>query len=334
MAGTGAIVPGLLAAVAIAVVSTGIARMAPIIGSAVPAVILGAIIATIRRPKAALLPGIVFTGQRVLQAAVVLLGLRLSLRQVVAVGAGSLPVMLCTLAACLTVAQLAGRILRINGDLRLLIGSGTGICGASAIATVAPVIGADATAIAYSVSTIFVFNVAAVVIFPIVGHALGMSSHAFGLFAGTAVNDTSSVVATASAYGPAAANYAVVVKLVRTLMIIPIVLVLMIMKGRRTATPGSPRLTPIGVARLVPWFLVGFLVAAAMNSIGLVSRGADSLITPVATFLISTAMAAIGLSTDLAALRRTGARPLLLGAILWVTVTLASLGVQAGTFGL
>lgn len=334
MAGPKVILPGLLASVAVAVVSTVIARMVPIVGSAVPAVILGAIIATIRRPSAAFVPGIVFTGQRVLQAAVVLLGLRLSLRQVVAVGAGSLPVMLCTLTACLTVAQLAGRLLGINGDLRLLIGSGTGICGASAIATVAPVIGADATYIAYSISTIFVFNIAAVLIFPLVGHALGMSSHAFGLFAGTAVNDTSSVVAAASAYGSTAANYAVVVKLVRTLMIIPIVIVLVIVRGRRGTTSATARVTPMQMARLVPWFLVGFLVAAAINSLGLVSHGADDLITPIATFLISTAMAAIGLSTDLAALRRTGARPLVLGAILWITVTLVSLAVQAGTSGL
>jgi uncharacterized integral membrane protein (TIGR00698 family) len=324
---TGVLLPGLAAAVALAVVSTAIGDALPVLGSAVPAVVLGALIATIRPPGAVLAPGLAFAGERVLQASVVVLGLRLSLRQVLAVGVSSLPVMLGTLAACLVVARLVGRRLRIDRDLQALIGCGTGICGASAIAAVAPAIGAASADVAYAVSTIFVFNIAAVLVFPLLGHALGLSQHAFGLFAGTAVNDTSSVVAAASAYGPAAVDHAVVVKLVRTLMIIPIVLVLAALTGRRGATTARKR----PVLRLVPWFLVGFLVMAALDSTGAVPAGADAPIATVSTFLISTALAGIGLSTDVRALRRTGHRPLLLGAILWVTVTVVSLGVQAVT---
>jgi uncharacterized integral membrane protein (TIGR00698 family) len=324
---TGILLPGLAAAVALAVVSTAIGDALPVLGSAVPAVVLGALIATIRPPSTVLAPGLAFAGERVLQASVVVLGLRLSLRQVLAVGVGSLPVMLGTLAACLVVARLVGRRLRIDRDLQALIGCGTGICGASAIAAVAPAIGAASADVAYAVSTIFVFNIAAVLVFPLLGHALGLSQHAFGLFAGTAVNDTSSVVAAASAYGPAAVDHAVVVKLVRTLMIIPIVLVLAALTGRHGATTARKR----PVLRLVPWFLVGFLVMAALDSTGAVPAGADAPIATVSTFLISTALAGIGLSTDVRALRRTGHRPLLLGAILWVTVTVVSLGVQAVT---
>ena len=334
-ADAGALLPGLAAAVGLAVVSTAIGRAAPLVGSAVPAVALGALIAIIRRPGATLSPGLAFAGHRVLQTAVVVLGLRLSLRQVVAVGARSMPVMLGTLAVCLILAGLVGRLLRIDGDLQALIGCGTGICGASAIAAVAPAIGAASADVAYAVSTIFLFNLAAVLVFPFLGHALGLSQHAFGLFAGTAVNDTSSVVAAASAYGHLAADDAVVVKLVRTLMIIPVVLALAVLTARRPAAGGGekPRLTPSRVVRLVPWFLVGFLAMAGANTAGLVPGDATEAVATVSTFLISIALAAIGLTTDVAALRRAGLRPLALGAILWVAVTVASLALQACTTG-
>jgi uncharacterized integral membrane protein (TIGR00698 family) len=248
-----------------------------------------------------------------------------------------LPVMLGTLVVCLLAAWGIGRALGVVGNLRTLIGVGTGICGASAIAAVSPVIGAVSIEVAYAVSTIFLFNVAAVVVFPVVGHALGMSQHAFGLFAGTAVNDTSSVVAAASTYGAGAADSAVVVKLVRTLMIIPVVLGLAWLVGRRsdpatdpmTRTP--PRWSPRRVTRLVPWFLIGFVLAAAVNSVGLVPGPAHPVIAAVAAFLITVALSAIGLSTDLAGFRRAGFRPLLLGGALWIVVSLSSLGLQALT---
>ena len=271
-------------------------------------------------------------------------------------GLSSLPVMLGTLAACLGAAWLYGRLLGVDGGLRTLIGVGTGICGASAIAAASPVIEAASADIAYAVSTIFVFNIAAVLAFPVVGHALGMSQHSFGLFAGTAVNDTSSVVATATTYGSQAANQAVVVKLVRTLMIIPVCagLAWLSRARRRTGPPRKPARSrgrrrgrsagtgraaaarPGGPARCrlggsSPWFLVGFLVMAAANSAGLIPAGAHGGVTQVATFLVAVALSAIGLSTDVAALRRAGAKPLLLGAMLWITVAATSLALQALT---
>ena len=235
------------------------------------------------------------------------------------------------------------------GNLRTLIGVGTGICGASAIAAVTPVIGAVSIDVAYAISTIFLFNIAAVLVFPIVGHFLGLSQHAFGLFAGTAVNDMSSVVATATTYGPAATNFAVVVKLVRTLMIIPVSLGLAAWAGRRVTeaeisepdhnqTTTTPRATVpvpapvqrvrVNVLRLVPWFLIGFIIVAAVNSIGLIPTGAHPGLSATSVFLITIALSAIGLSTDLAGFRRAGAKPLILGATLWVIVSLTSLGLQ------
>ncbi|SBN64235.1 conserved hypothetical integral membrane protein [Curtobacterium sp. 9128] len=336
--------PGLALATGIAVVATVIGRLLPVVGAPVSGVVLGAVIGMVRRPADSLKPGITTASKFVLQLAVVLLGAQLSLAEVARVGVESLPVMLGTLVICLLAAWGVGRLLGVVGNLRTLIGVGTGICGASAIAAVTPVIGAVSVEVAYAVSTIFLFNVAAVIVFPIVGHALGMSQHAFGLFAGTAVNDTSSVVAAASTYGTQAANFAVVVKLVRTLMIIPIVLGLAWLVGRREqaaarlAAAGEgvpaadrPPWTLRRIVKLVPWFLIGFVIAAAVNSTGVLPGPVHPAISAIAAFLITVALSAIGLSTDVAGFRRAGFRPLVLGLVLWLVVTGSSLGLMALT---
>jgi uncharacterized integral membrane protein (TIGR00698 family) len=325
-------------------VATVVGQHVPLVGSAVPGAVIGAGIAIAVKPGARLAPGLKWASSTVLQCSVVLLGAQLSITEAARVGVSSLPVMLGTLAICLGAAWLYGRLLHIPGDLRTLIGVGTGICGGSAIAAAAPVIEAASTDVAYAISTIFLFNIAAVLAFPLLGHALGMSQQSFGLFAGTAVNDTSSVVATATTYGAAATSHAVVVKLVRTLMIIPICLGLAALteRRRRTATPHADahssepaavpaRVSPARLIRLVPWFLIGFVVMAAVNSVGVIPAAAHAPLQHVSVFLVAVALSAIGLSTNVAALRKAGPRPLLLGALLWVTVAVASLGLQALT---
>ncbi|MBS1905816.1 MAG: putative sulfate exporter family transporter [Actinobacteria bacterium] len=323
------VLPGLALTVPIALVATMIGMVAPVLGSALPAIVIGVVIAVIRRPGPRFQPGVEYSGRFLLQLAVVLLGAQLSLGAIAKVGAESLPVMLSTLTVCLLGSRLIGRALRVPQRLRTLIGVGTGICGASAIAAVSPVIGALSAEVSYAVSTIFLFNILAVVLFPLLGHALGMDPHTFGLLAGTAVNDTSSVVAAASVFGAAALGYAVVVKLVRTLMIIPISIGLSVIESRRAAA--GRRMTPRGVIGLVPWFLVGFLIVAVIGSLGVIPVGPREAMVHTSGFLIATAMAGIGLSTDVAALRRAGWRPLLLGAILWILVTATALAVIAVT---
>ncbi|MFD4976418.1 YeiH family protein [Streptomyces sp. NPDC058424] len=326
------LLPGLSLALAVAVVGTVVGKAFPLVGGPVAGIILGVLLATWVRPGARLRPGIAFVGKRILQASVVVLGSQLSLAQVVRVGTDSLPVMIGSLTVCLVAAYGIGRWLGVVGDLRTLIGVGTGICGASAIAATAPVIGAAGAEVAYAVSTIFLFNIAAVLAFPLLGHLLGMSQHVFGLFAGTAVNDTSSVVAAATTYGPASANYAVVVKLTRTLMIIPICLGLAWLAGRRgRGTSQAAAGRRLNVVKLVPVFLIGFLLMAMANTLGLIPASAHHGLSELSVFLITVALCAIGLSTDLAALRRTGPRPLILGACLWVVVSATSLGLQALT---
>jgi uncharacterized integral membrane protein (TIGR00698 family) len=326
---TAEVLPGLALTVPIAVVATVIGALVPVLGSALPAIMIGVAVAVIRRPGATFGPGIEYSGRFLLQVAVVLLGAQLSLGAILRVGAESLPIMLATLAVCLLGTAVIGRALGVAPRLRTLIGVGTGICGASAIAAVSPVIGALSAEISYAVSTIFVFNVLAVVLFPLLGHALGMDPHTFGLLAGTAVNDTSSVVATASFFGASALGFAVVVKLVRTLMIIPISVGLSVIESRRSL--GGQRMTLRRAIGLVPWFLVGFLAVAVLGSLGTIPAGVREAMVHVSGFLIATAMAGIGLSTDAVALRRAGWRPLLLGAILWILVTATALAVIALT---
>ena len=351
------IAPGLGIAVALAVVATVIGKNVPVVGSAVPGAVIGAVLAIVRKPGARFAPGLKWASSFVLQCSVVVLGTQLSIGAAARAGLASLPVMLGTLVACLLAAYVYGRVLGVVGNLRTLIGVGTGICGASAIAAVSPVIEATGTDIGYAVSTIFLFNITAVLMFPLLGHALGMSQHSFGLFAGTAVNDTSSVVATATTYGSSAAGYAVVVKLVRTLMIIPICVGLAWLTDRKKAAAAVPaaggagagagartggvrvegvpaagrRMSPRRALRLVPWFLIGFVVAALVNTVGGVPSGAHSGLSDVSLFFVAVALSAIGLSTDVPALRRAGAKPVLLGLMLWITVAGTSLGLQALT---
>jgi uncharacterized integral membrane protein (TIGR00698 family) len=314
------VAPGLLLALAVAAVATGLGELVPVVGGPVFAIVLGALAATfgkaLREPRWT--PGYAVASTTVLQLSIVVLGTGLQVRQVIQVGTESLPVMLGTLAVALGGAWLLGGLLHVRGDTRTLIGVGTGICGASAIAATTAVIKPKQTHVAYALGTIFACNIAAVLLFPPIGHLLGLSPHAFGLWAGTAINDTSSVVAAAYAYGGDAGEYALVVKLTRTLMLIPIVTFLAIRANRRGALPWH---------RLVPPFLLGFIAAVALGSLGVIPAGLSAL----GPFLITTALAGIGLSLRPAELRRAGGRPLLLGVLLWLAVATSSLGLQALT---
>ena len=211
-----------------------------------------------------------------------------------------------SLASALLAACVFGRRLGVPSRLRTLIGVGTAICGASAIGAVSGVIDARPAEVRYAISTIFAFNLAAVILFPPLGHLFGLSQSEFGLWAGTAVNDASSAVAAGFAYGHQAASHAIVVKLTRTTMIIPIVMAL----GARSSA-----------RRAIPWFLVWFAVAAALHSCGVELPFAGD----AGRFLTTLALAAVGLGSDVGELRLAGWRPLLLGALTWVTVACVSL---------
>lgn len=330
----GAPLPGLLAAIAVAAVATILGRLAPIVGAPAIAIMGGIGISLIRQPSERVRPGLGFTSKFVLQASIVVLGTGLSFHQVVTTGGSSLPVLAGTLTVALLGARLIGRALGVDNDLRTLIGVGTGICGASAIAATDAVITASEADVSYAIATIFTFNVLAVLTFPSLGRLLSLSPHAFGLWAGTAVNDLSSVVAAASIFGHGATSYAVVVKLTRTLMIIPICVVLALLRSRGTRDQACPAEKPTSLGRfrhIVPLFIGWFLVAVVANTFGLIPSAWHSVLSQLAQVMITIALAAIGLSTRFSDIKRAGLKPLALGAMLWILVGVTSLGLQAVT---
>lgn len=331
--GLGALlVPGTGVAVGIAAVAIGLAPLLPVVGSPVIAIVLGISITLVRRPPELLRPGIAFASKRVLQTSVVVLGVGLSLGQVFAAGVRSLPVLLGTLLVALAMAWLAGRALGLGASLQTLIGVGTAICGASAIAAVDAVIDAEEAEVSYAIATIFTFNVVAVLLYPALGHLIGLSQQSFGLWAGTAINDVSSVVAASTVYGHAATSYGVIVKLTRTLAIAPICLTLAALGAhRREAHSEAELVRRIAVRRMLPVFVVAFVGAVVVNTVHLVPTGWHHGLSELSTWMITAALAAIGLSTDLGQIRRAGLKPLALGAILWATVGVTSLGLQAAT---
>ncbi|GGB40955.1 hypothetical protein GCM10011492_34750 [Flexivirga endophytica] len=324
--------PGLVVAVLIASVATVLGHFAPVVGGPVFGIVLGIVagstLPALRTQRVA--PGVAFAGKGVLQLSIVVLGTGLSLAKVVQVGGDSLPVMLGTFVVALGGAYVLGRALGINAELATLIGVGTGICGASAIAATTAVLRPKQSNVAYAIGTIFTFNILAVLLFPPIGHLIGMTGHSFGLWSGTAVNDTSSVVAAAYSFGDGAGPYAIVVKLTRSLLIIPIVVVLAFVVARREAASQGERVR-IPWRKVVPAFLIGFLVAAALNSLGVIPADWHDGLTFLGTFLITVALVGIGVGLRPAQLREAGHRPLLLGALLWICVSLASLGLQALT---
>ena len=320
-------VPGIFAAAAIAALATFLARFAPILGAPVIAIVCGVAIRGIRAMPAALRPGIAYSARTVLQIAIVISGFGLSLVAIARTGLVTLPVTLVTIAVALALAPLAGRVLRVDGPVRQLVGVGTAICGASAIAAVSSVLEPSEAEVALGISTIFFYNIVAVLSFPLLGHLLGLSQQSFGVWAGTAINDTSSVVAAAFAYGHEAGNHATIVKLTRATLILPLVGAIALLRARAEQSAGRT----IPWTKIVPWFILWFLLAALANTVGLVPAGWHRSIADAATFLISLALAAIGLQTALGDLVRSGARPLALGGVLWAAVALSSLAVQRVT---
>lgn len=318
---------GIAVSTAIAVPAFFLGKCFTIIGGAVFAIILGILMAGIKRP-AILENGIKFTSKKILQYSIILIGFEMNMISILTVGKESIVVMLFTISGSLLTAFVLGRILKLHGNTAILIGVGTSICGGSAIAATAPVIDADDQDIAYSISTIFLFNIIAVFIFPAIGRIFGMSDSDFGLFAGTAINDTSSVVAAGYTFSSAAGNYATIVKLTRTLMIIPITLILAIYRSSKAKNQEKGNSSVSGsysIVKIFPWFVIGFLLTAILNTTGIIPAYAASFFNFAGRFGIIMAMAAIGLNTNLKKLVSNGFRPILLGLGCWFVVTLISL---------
>ena len=323
------ILPGILFATIIALIATFLGNLSPIIGGPIFAIVIGILIGNLYgKPKGAT-DGLSFASKKILQWAIIALGGGLSLTQVYTVGFSSLYVMLFTLSAAFITAYGFGKLMKIPFKLTSLIGMGTAICGGSAIAAISPIIEAEDKDIAYSISTIFMFNVIAVIIFPPIGHLLGFTDNAFGLWAGTAINDTSSVVAAGYAFSNSAGAYATIVKLTRTTMIIPISLifsaVISIKKKREASKSGEVNYS---FKKIFPWFIVWFLIASLLNTVGIISGQAIGYSTTLGKFMIVVALSAIGLNSDFKKMMKTGFKPMLLGLVTWISVAVVSIAVQ------
>lgn len=320
-----ALLPGLGLVFVMALIAWWLGHLAPLVGGPVIGIVLGIIVRNLRAPGAVFHSGIRFAARQVLQWSVVVLGFGLSLGTVAHTGVASLSVTLVTMTAAFLTAWGLGKLLRVSGNLKILIGVGTAICGGSAIAAVTPIVRADEHETAFAISTIFLFNLVAVLLFPALGHLMHLSNFGFGMWAGTAINDTSSVVAAAYSYSHAAGNYATIVKLTRSTLIIPVCLVLAVVEAWRQKQSGAQG---FNLARIFPWFIVWFLVASGVRTAGLIPNDWQPYVAELATFMIVMALTSIGLSADLRRMAATGARPILLGTGVWAAVAISSLIVQ------
>ena len=317
--------PGLLLAAAIALAALGLGRLAQLIGGPVFGIVMGILVRNLFAPDGRFTPCIQFAGKQVLQWSIIALGFGLSLNQVARTGLESLSVTLVTMTVAFLAAWGLGRALKVHDKLKILIGVGTAICGGSAIAAVTPIIKPDEHDTAFAISTIFLFNLVAVLLFPLLGHLLHLSDLGFGLWAGTAINDTSSVVAAGYSFSKAAGDYATIVKLTRATLIIPICLVLALAVAWREKKQGAG---DFSLKKIFPWFILWFLVASAVRTAGLIPAAIQPAIHMAAEFLIIVALTAIGLSANLRRMASTGARPILLGLGVWAAVSVSSLLVQ------
>ena len=344
---------GLLLCIVIAGIATFLGGLSiggfslEVIGAPVFAILIGMII-TLLMPNLAsddkMKDGVKFTSKKILQWAVIILGFSLNLGTIAKVGTQSLPVIVCTIATSLIVAAIMKKVLNMDSKVSTLIGVGSSICGGSAIAATAPVIDADDEEVAQSISVIFLFNVLAALVFPVFGHAIGLGSEGFAVFAGTAVNDTSSVTATASTaeslYGVSGIlSTAVTVKLTRTLAIIPITLALAFIRTKK-AKSGDGK-SNFSFKSIFPWFILYFVAASVVTTV--VDFLPESSFTAfyndtfvgvmkwLAKFFIAMAMCAIGINTNIVKLVKNGGKPIVLGFCCWASVTGMSLLVQAIT---
>ena len=316
--------PGILLSFGIAAVSIFLGGLLPLIGSSVLAIVFGIVLNNSMKLPAVFQEGLSYSGKKLLQYSIIFLGFSMSIGQVSETGLSSLRISLITILIAFLAAYLAGRFFKMNRVLTILIGFGTAICGGSAIAAASPILDADEEDIALSISTIFFFNVLAVFIFPFLGHLLQMSDAFFGTWAGTAINDTSSVVAAGYTYSPSAGDLATIVKLSRALMIVPACLIFAAyryIKSKQSAQKTN-------LKQIFPWFIAWFVLASLISSLGFLPAAVIPYTKFISQWLMAMALAAIGAKVSFKQFKQAGAAPLLTGAFAWFCVAVSSLIIQ------
>lgn len=316
---TAQVVPGVIVSVGVVVLATLPLHFFPAIGLAAMSIVTGAIVAPIVTKVPIFGKGIDFSSKYLLQLSVVMSGFSIDFNQISSTAKSSFVAIVTSVSVALVAGFFLARWWKIDRKVASLISVGTAICGASAIAAVSGPLGVDEDERKISTSTIFTFNLAALFIFPVVGHLLHMTQHQFGVMAGGAVNDLSSVVATSHMYGSVAQSTAIVVKLTRSIAIVPIVVAITIYETIRRSDRQATNI-PLLVAKAMPKFIVLFILAALVGN--LTAHFAAKVLSSVSTYAMEVALAGIGLSV--AKVRGAKVSMLFFGAALWVIVTLAT----------
>ncbi len=325
--------PGFLIALLTALLARYIESLLPLplIGDSVIALFIGMAINQIKKPDKIIETGLKFTSKKILKFSIVLLGTSLSIGTILNVGSLSLTVMLFTLLTCFGGGYFVGKFLGLDWKLSNMISAGTGICGGSAIAAMAPVIEAEDKDIAYAMSATFIFDMVMIVLFPIMGRMMGLSDMAYGLWAGTAVNDTSSVVAAGYAFSEAAGDFATMVKLTRTLTIIPTVLIFSLINARmktNNSDGNTVNYDKVKITSLFPWFILAFVAMAIINSFGFIPISVSNTMKDISKFLMVSSLAAIGMNTDFREMKKSGINPMIHGFIISALVVIVAIAVE------
>ncbi len=319
---------GIAICFAVAGLSVLVEQLVPggLLGASIVALFMGTIINSFFHPSW-IKPALKFTSKKILKGAIILLGASLSVNTIMSVGKMTFFVMIFTFAMCFGGGYFIRKLFKLNWKLSNLISAGTGICGGSAIAAIAPVIDAEDKDIAFAMSSTFLFDMVMVALYPIMGKALGMSDIAFGIWAGTSVNDTASVVASGYAFSEAAGDFATMVKLTRTIAIIPTVLVFAWIgtRAKRKELQQTSGGQKVNIVKIIPWFICGFLALAILNSVGCIPVEVSGIMKQASKFLMVTALAAIGLSTSLTDFKKAGLAPMFYGITIDTLVTLTAL---------
>ncbi len=299
-----------------------------LLGASIIALFMGTIINSFFHPSW-MKPALKFTSKRILKVAIIFLGASLSINTIMSVGKMTFFVMIFTFAMCFGGGYFIRKLFGLNWKLGNLISAGTGICGGSAIAAISPVIDADDKDIAFAMSSTFIFDMVMVALYPIMGKLLGMTDIAYGIWAGTSVNDTASVVASGYAFSEMAGDFATMVKLTRTIAIIPTVLVFAYigMRIKQKELKEANNEQKVNLMKIIPWFIGGFLLLAVLNSAQCIPVAVGGVIKNTSKFLMVTALAAIGLGTSITDFKKAGLAPMLYGITIDTLVTLTALGV-------
>jgi uncharacterized integral membrane protein (TIGR00698 family) len=319
------------------ILSGGIAVIAYIISLVIPAGILGGtlialILGMVLNPLISRCEtfesGINWTSKKILRAGIIMAGITLSFTQVIQAGKYALILMFFTLTTAFGVGYMCKKVFKINWKLSSLLSVSTAICGGTAVATLGPTIRAKNRDIAYAISATFIFDIITVIAFPWIGKLLGLGDTGYGLWIGTSVNDTSSVVAAGYAFSDAAGSLATIVKLTRTLFIVPIVLTFSWIYAKKE--PQSEHASKVNIGKIFPWFILGFLAVVGIRSTGFVPNDIVTRISFLSKFFLSMALAAIGLKTSFKEVAGVGIKPMIAGVIIDTSVVIVSLFAQAG----